>query len=160
MRNQTTTLSPFNTIFFIPPPTEKNTPTKQKQIKNKQIYNHYLPKPLCINKFPMSLQIAKDGDREIAEVEAKGSDMDRSSTAVVTHLTKGNRVYVKLMDGNAATLQNGWRTMFTGKTEAYDEINKYLKLGICIATTQPFQAALGAESRVCYPGNAADRQTQ
>jgi hypothetical protein len=33
-------------------------------------------------------------------------------------------------------------------------------LGICIAPTQPFQAALGAESRVCYPGNTADRQTQ
>jgi hypothetical protein len=32
-------------------------------------------------------------------------------------------------------------------------------LGICIAPTQPFRAALGAESRVCYPGNTADRQT-
>jgi hypothetical protein len=31
-------------------------------------------------------------------------------------------------------------------------------LGICIAPTQPFQAALGAESRVCYLGNTADRQ--
>jgi hypothetical protein len=35
-----------------------------------------------------------------------------------------------------------------------------LHLGICIAPTQPFRAALGAESRVCYPGNMADRQTQ
>jgi hypothetical protein len=33
-------------------------------------------------------------------------------------------------------------------------------LGICIASTQPFRAALGAESRVCYPCNTADRQTQ
>jgi hypothetical protein len=32
-----------------------------------------------------------------------------------------------------------------------------INLGICIAPTQPFRAALGAESRVCYP---ADRQTQ
>jgi hypothetical protein len=31
---------------------------------------------------------------------------------------------------------------------------------ICIAPTQPFLAALGAESRLCYPGNTADRQTQ
>jgi hypothetical protein len=37
---------------------------------------------------------------------------------------------------------------------------KKLKLGICIAPTQPFRAALDAESRVCYPGNTADRQTQ
>jgi hypothetical protein len=33
-------------------------------------------------------------------------------------------------------------------------------LGICIAPTQPYRAALGAESRVCYPGKTADRQTQ
>jgi hypothetical protein len=35
-----------------------------------------------------------------------------------------------------------------------------INLGICIAPTQPFQATLGAESRVCYPGNTADRLTQ
>jgi hypothetical protein len=35
-----------------------------------------------------------------------------------------------------------------------------INLGICIAPTQPFRAALGAESRVCYPGITADRQTQ
>jgi hypothetical protein len=35
-----------------------------------------------------------------------------------------------------------------------------INLGICIAPTQLFRAALGAESRVCYPGNMADRQTQ
>jgi hypothetical protein len=29
-----------------------------------------------------------------------------------------------------------------------------------IAPTQPFRAALGAKSRVCYLGNTADRQTQ
>jgi hypothetical protein len=34
------------------------------------------------------------------------------------------------------------------------------KIGICIAPTQPFQAALGAESRVGNLGNTADRQTQ
>jgi hypothetical protein len=33
-------------------------------------------------------------------------------------------------------------------------------LGICIAPTLPFRAALGAESRVYYLGNTADRQTQ
>jgi hypothetical protein len=38
-------------------------------------------------------------------------------------------------------------------------LNK-INLGICIALTQPFRAALGAESRVCYLGNTADRQTQ
>jgi hypothetical protein len=37
---------------------------------------------------------------------------------------------------------------------------KKLNLGICIAPTQPFRAALGAESRVFYPGNTADRQTK
>jgi hypothetical protein len=31
---------------------------------------------------------------------------------------------------------------------------------IIIIITQPFRAALGAESRVCYPDNTADRQTQ
>jgi hypothetical protein len=34
-----------------------------------------------------------------------------------------------------------------------------LNLGICIASTQPFQAAPGAKSRVCYPthpGNTTD----
>jgi hypothetical protein len=36
---------------------------------------------------------------------------------------------------------------------------KQINWGICIVPTQPFQAALGAESRV-YPGNTADRQTQ
>jgi hypothetical protein len=35
-----------------------------------------------------------------------------------------------------------------------------MNLGICIAPTQPFRAALGAESRVCYQGNTADRQTE
>jgi hypothetical protein len=35
-----------------------------------------------------------------------------------------------------------------------------INLGICIAPTQPFRAALDAESRVCYPGNTANRQTQ
>jgi hypothetical protein len=35
-----------------------------------------------------------------------------------------------------------------------------LDLHLNIAPTQPFRAALGAESRVCYPGNTADRQTQ
>jgi hypothetical protein len=34
------------------------------------------------------------------------------------------------------------------------------KMGMCIAPTQPFRAALGAESRVCYQGNTAERQTQ
>jgi hypothetical protein len=33
-------------------------------------------------------------------------------------------------------------------------------LRICIAPTKPFRAALTAESRVYYPGNTADRQTQ
>jgi hypothetical protein len=37
---------------------------------------------------------------------------------------------------------------------------KIINLGICIAPTQLFRAILGAESRVCYPGNTADRQTQ
>jgi hypothetical protein len=31
---------------------------------------------------------------------------------------------------------------------------------ICIAPTQPFRVALGAESRVCYLGNTAGRQPQ
>jgi hypothetical protein len=35
-----------------------------------------------------------------------------------------------------------------------------LNLGICIAPTQLFRAALGAESRVYYPSKSADRQTQ
>jgi hypothetical protein len=39
-----------------------------------------------------------------------------------------------------------------------NKINK--KMGICIASTQPFRVALGAESRACYPDNTADRQTQ
>jgi hypothetical protein len=34
-----------------------------------------------------------------------------------------------------------------------------LNLGISIAPTQPFWVTLGAESRVCYPVNMADRQT-
>jgi hypothetical protein len=33
-------------------------------------------------------------------------------------------------------------------------------VGICIASTQPFRAALGAKRRVCYLGNTADRHTQ
>jgi hypothetical protein len=32
--------------------------------------------------------------------------------------------------------------------------------GICITPTQPLWVGLGAESRVCYPGNTADRQPQ
>jgi hypothetical protein len=40
------------------------------------------------------------------------------------------------------------------------EHNGDKKGGICIAPTQPFQAALGAESRECYPGTTTDRQTQ
>jgi hypothetical protein len=40
------------------------------------------------------------------------------------------------------------------------KLKNKIHLGICIALTQPFWAALGAESRVCYPGNTADRQTQ
>jgi hypothetical protein len=32
-----------------------------------------------------------------------------------------------------------------------------INLGIYIAPTQAFQADLGTESRVCYPGNTADR---
>jgi hypothetical protein len=32
-----------------------------------------------------------------------------------------------------------------------------INLGICIAPTQPFRAALGAESRMCYLGNMADK---
>jgi hypothetical protein len=39
-------------------------------------------------------------------------------------------------------------------------IREIINLGICIAPTQPFRAALGAESKVCYPGNTADRQIQ
>jgi hypothetical protein len=39
-------------------------------------------------------------------------------------------------------------------------LDKKINLGICIAPTQPFRAALGAESKVCYPSNTADRQTQ
>jgi hypothetical protein len=35
-----------------------------------------------------------------------------------------------------------------------------INLGICIAPTQSFRAALGGESRVCCPGNMVDRQTQ
>jgi hypothetical protein len=40
-------------------------------------------------------------------------------------------------------------------------LKQKINLGICIALTQPFRAALGAESRVCYLGNmnTADRQT-
>jgi hypothetical protein len=38
-------------------------------------------------------------------------------------------------------------------------IETKINLWIYIAPTQPFWAALGAESRVCYPGNTADRQT-
>jgi hypothetical protein len=41
----------------------------------------------------------------------------------------------------------------------YENTLTKIHLGICIAPTQPFRAALGAESRVCYPGNTADRQT-
>jgi hypothetical protein len=37
---------------------------------------------------------------------------------------------------------------------------KIIKLRICIVPTRPFRAALSAESRVCYPGNTADRQPQ
>jgi hypothetical protein len=33
-------------------------------------------------------------------------------------------------------------------------------VGICIAPTQPYWAALGTESRVCYPGNIAVSQPQ
>jgi hypothetical protein len=35
-----------------------------------------------------------------------------------------------------------------------------LRLGIRIVFTQPFWAALGTESTVCYTGNTADRQPQ
>jgi hypothetical protein len=40
------------------------------------------------------------------------------------------------------------------------ELKQKINVGICIAPTEPFRAALGAESRVCYPGNTTDRQTQ
>jgi hypothetical protein len=40
------------------------------------------------------------------------------------------------------------------------EIKTKINVRICKAPTQPFRAVLGAESRVCYPGNIADRQTQ
>jgi hypothetical protein len=44
---------------------------------------------------------------------------------------------------------------------AVDKLNEIkLNLGICIAPTQSFRAALGAKSSVCCPGNTADRQTQ
>jgi hypothetical protein len=39
-------------------------------------------------------------------------------------------------------------------------LHTYIQLGICVAPIQPFRAALGTESRVCYPGNTADRLTQ
>jgi hypothetical protein len=39
-------------------------------------------------------------------------------------------------------------------------IQKKKKKKICIAPTQPFWVALSVESRVCYRGNMADRQTQ
>jgi hypothetical protein len=34
------------------------------------------------------------------------------------------------------------------------------QMGICVAPIRPFRVALGAESRVCYPDNTADRQPQ
>jgi hypothetical protein len=37
-------------------------------------------------------------------------------------------------------------------------MNKKIDLGISTAPSQPFRAALGAESRMCYPGHTADRQ--
>jgi hypothetical protein len=43
---------------------------------------------------------------------------------------------------------------------AYIHQHPNFDLGIYIAPTQPFRAAPGAEIRVCYPGNTADRQTQ
>jgi hypothetical protein len=42
---------------------------------------------------------------------------------------------------------------------SWSKKNKKINLGICIAPIQPFRAALAAESRVCYPGNTADKQT-
>jgi hypothetical protein len=39
-------------------------------------------------------------------------------------------------------------------------INIEIHLGICIALTQPFGVALGAESRIYYLGNTTDRQPQ
>jgi hypothetical protein len=48
---------------------------------------------------------------------------------------------------------------FTKMFKTVTVLNK-IHLGICIAPTQPFRAALGAESRVCYPGKTADRQRQ
>jgi hypothetical protein len=39
-------------------------------------------------------------------------------------------------------------------------VKKKINLGICIAPIQPSRAAQGAESRVCYPANTVDRQTQ
>jgi hypothetical protein len=37
-------------------------------------------------------------------------------------------------------------------------INKSYLAAANLDATQPFQAALGAKSRVCFPGNTADRQ--
>jgi hypothetical protein len=44
--------------------------------------------------------------------------------------------------------------------ESLSVLNKNIKLGIYIAPIQPYWADLGAESRVCYPGNTAYSQPQ
>jgi hypothetical protein len=55
-----------------------------------------------------------------------------------------------------------WNTLATCKQQIFrspvSKIKFKKKLGICIAPTQPFRAALAAESRVCYLGNTEDRK--
>ncbi|KAK7506690.1 hypothetical protein BaRGS_00002165 [Batillaria attramentaria] len=60
-------------------------------------------------------KIMKNGV-EIAEVEASGDDKyhDRSSSSVVVHLAKADKVWVKRYDGGSTQVQGGWRTAFTG----------------------------------------------
>jgi hypothetical protein len=48
----------------------------------------------------------------------------------------------------------------TKQTKTKQNKTKKQKKGIRIASTQAYWEALGAESRVCYPGNTADSQAQ
>jgi hypothetical protein len=69
--------------------------------------------------------------------------------------------HIKFTPGFFCFFEEGWGQEEDGVRWGGKHLNKNkINLGIYIAPTEPFRAALGVESRVCYLGNTADRQTQ
>ena len=53
-----------------------------------------------------------NGD-QVAEMDARGDKIDRSSVTVAVRLTQGNRVWLRRNAGTATQVQVGFRSSFT-----------------------------------------------